>query len=182
MQSSLLQLFKDYPALAGLISICVSVIVAILGVIPSIFITAANIIFFGFWQGTLLSFLGESIGAGVAFLLYRKGFRARSVSAFEKYPKLKRLMEAGNKEAFYLVLSLRLLPFVPSGLVSFAAAIGRSSLPVFFLASSLGKIPALLMEAASVYGLMEFGWQAKLISLVAAAGMILYFYSMDKPK
>ena len=154
---------------------------AILGVIPSIFITAANIIFFGFWNGTLISFLGESIGAGVAFVLYRKGFRARSAKALEKHPQVKRLIEAGNREAFYLVLSLRLIPFVPSGLVTFAAAIGRSSLPVFFTASSLGKMPALLVEATSVYGLMEFSWQGKLILLIAATGMIVYFYFMKKP-
>jgi hypothetical protein len=43
------------------------------------------------------------------------------------------------------------------------------------------RCPALLVEATSVYGLMEFSWQGKLILLIAATGMIVYFYFMKKP-
>lgn len=174
MQESLLQLFKAHPQLAIIISILVSVLIAVIGVLPSVFITAANIIFFGFWNGTLISFLGEAIGAGVAFLLYRTGFKKTAEKGFEKYPKVKRLMGAGNTEAFYLVFSLRLLPFVPSGLITFAAAIGKVSFTVFLIASSLGKLPALLIEAYSVNAVTEFGWQGKLI-LAAVAIAIVYW-------
>ena len=68
MVDSLLQLFKEHQDLAIVISICISIIVAVLGIVPSVFITAANILFFGFWNGMFISFLGEAIGAGIAFL------------------------------------------------------------------------------------------------------------------
>jgi uncharacterized membrane protein YdjX (TVP38/TMEM64 family) len=69
VQESLLHLFKENPQTAVILSIFISIIIAVVGVIPSVFITAANILFFGFWEGTIISFLGEAIGAVVAFIL-----------------------------------------------------------------------------------------------------------------
>ncbi|MBC7867252.1 MAG: TVP38/TMEM64 family protein [Gloeobacteraceae cyanobacterium ES-bin-316] len=181
MQDSLLHFFEKYPQLAIIISICLSVLIAILGVVPSIFITAANILFFGFWNGTLLSFLGEAAGAAIAFLLYRKGFKKSAEEKITRYPKLELLVNSTGSKAFYLVFSLRLIPFVPSGLVTFAAAIGKISFVTFLLASSLGKLPALLMEAYAVREVSSFGWQGKLI-LITAAISLLYWIIVKKKK
>ena len=174
MQQQILQWFESSPQLAIIISLGVSVLIAVLGVLPSVFITAANILFFGFWQGTLLSFAGEALGAAIAFLLYRKGFQKLSQKGLDKYPKIKDLIDAEGKKAFGLIFSFRLLPFVPSGLVTFAAAVGKVGLLLFVAASSLGKIPALLIEAYSVYQVTEFGWQGKLILALAAVGIIYW--------
>lgn len=172
MINSLLQLFKEYPDLAILISICISILIALLGVIPSVFVTAANILFFGFWNGTLISFLGEAIGAGIAFVLYRRGFKKLVAKGLDKYPRVKKIINAEDKEAFYLIFSLRLIPFVPSGLITFAASIGRVSFLTFLISSSLGKLPALLIEAYSVYEVTRFGWQGKLILLIIALAIL----------
>lgn len=174
MINSLLQLFREYHDLAILISICISIIIALLGVVPSVFITAANILFFGFWNGTLISFLGEAMGAAIAFYLYRKGFKKTVEKRLDQYPKLKRLINATGKEAFGLIFSLRLIPFVPSGLITFAAAVGKVSPPIFITASSLGKIPALLIEAYAVYEVAAFGWQGKLILVIVALGLVYW--------
>lgn len=179
MQEALLHYFKEYPQLAILISLGISIGIAVLGIVPSVFITAANILFFGFINGTLISFLGEAVGAAIAFLLYRKGFKKITTQKLQKYPALNRLMNAENKKAFSLIFSLRLIPFVPSGLITFAAAIGKVSFVVFLIASSLGKIPALLMEAGSVYEVTKFGWQGKLILVLVAAGL-LYWIARKK--
>ena len=76
------------------------------------------------------------------------------------------------KKAFWLILSLRLIPFVPSGIVTFAAAIGQVSATTFLIASSLGKLPALLLEGYAVYQVTEFGWQGKLILTVVAFAIL----------
>jgi uncharacterized membrane protein YdjX (TVP38/TMEM64 family) len=180
MVDNLLRLFKEYQDLAIAISICISIIIAVMGVVPSVFITAANILFFGFWNGMFISFLGEAIGAGVAFLLYRKGFKKTVEKKLDKYPKVKRLIDAENKEAFYLVLALRLIPFVPSGLITFAAAVGRISFLIFMLASSLGKLPALFMEAYAVNAVTHFGWQGKLILAIVAAVLLYWIIAKKK--
>lgn len=174
MKDFLLQLFEQYPQLALLISLLASIVIAVAGLLPSVFITAANILFFGFWPGTLISFLGEAVGAAVSFVLYRKGFKRISSNGLQRFPKLQRLITVKGKEAFLLILSLRLFPFVPSGLITFAAAIGSVSFLSFLLASSLGKIPALLIEAYSVEQIIHFNWQGKVI-LSAVAVILIYF-------
>jgi len=180
MVNSLLQLFREYHELAIVISICISILIAVIGVVPSVFITAANILFFGFWNGMFVSFLGEALGAGIAFILYRKGFKSSVNKGLDKYPKVKRLLHAKDKEAFYLVFALRLIPFVPSGLITFAAAVGKVTFSIFIIASSLGKLPALLIEAYSVYELTQFGWQGKLILVVVA--LALLYWAIKKIK
>jgi uncharacterized membrane protein YdjX (TVP38/TMEM64 family) len=180
VKDQLLQLFADHPGLAVAISLMASILVAILGLVPSVFITAANILFFGFWQGTLISFAGEAMGAAVSFLLYRKGFQKASQNSLNRFPKLQRLVNAQGREAATLIVSLRLLPFIPSGLVTFAGAVGRVSFTTFLLASSLGKIPALLLEAYSVYQVTRFGWQGKLILALVAIGLLYYLLRSKK--
>lgn len=174
MEEQVIALLHTYPSIAFLISIAINIVINILGVVPSVFLTAANLVVFGFWKGTFVSFVGEAVGAIVSFLLYRKGFRKLSETKWFSYPKVKRLLEAKGVEAFSLVLSLRLLPFVPSGLVTFVAAIGHTSLLIFIIASSLGKLPALLLEAYSVYQVMNWTWQGKVISTVFAVFLFLF--------
>ncbi|AIE61775.1 TVP38/TMEM64 family protein [Bacillus methanolicus] len=163
MKEQIITLLNAYENVAYLISIVINIMISIFGLVPSIFLTAANLTVFGFWTGTLLSFAGEAIGAIISFILYRKGFKKLSESKLFSHPKVRRLLEAKGLEAFFLVLSLRLLPFVPSGVVTFVAAIGKTSLLIFIIASSIGKIPALLLEAYSVYQLMNWTWQGKVI-------------------
>jgi uncharacterized membrane protein YdjX (TVP38/TMEM64 family) len=172
MSETLLTFFKEYGEWAIPISIFLNVIIAILGVVPSFFLTAANILFFGFWYGTFISFIGEAAGAAISFLLYRNGFKKVTRQKLEGYPQVVRLLEAKGKEAFILIFSLRLLPFVPSGLVTFAGAIGAVSAYVFVAASSIGKVPALLLEAYSVYNVTEWNTEGKIIlGIIAAIGI-----------
>lgn len=174
MKEALFDFFQQHSDLALAASLLISIVIAVLGLVPSFFITAANLLFFGFWKGIFISFLGEAIGAIVAFYLYRKGFKKEATHQLEKYKRIKALLEAENAQAFWLIFSLRLIPFMPSGLVTFAAAIGRVSPLTFFFSSSLGKLPALLLEGYAVFQVTEFGWQGKVILTITAV-VILYF-------
>ncbi len=182
MGEQLIEIFNEHPQWAIVISLLLSVVIAVVGILPSVFITAANILFFGFWEGLFISFLGEALGAVVAFLLYRKGFKKAMTTPLHKYPRVERLIKAKGKEAFLLIMGLRLLPFVPSGLVTFAGAIGNVSLFTFATASSLGKIPALFIEAYSVYQVTQFGWQGKLILAIIACVLIYWVVKQTKSK
>jgi uncharacterized membrane protein YdjX (TVP38/TMEM64 family) len=173
MVDSLLQLFATYPELAFIISISISIVIAMLGVVPSVFITGANILFFGFWNGMFISFLGEAVGAGIAFLLYRKGFKKIVKNKLDNYPAVKKLVNAEGKDAFFLVLGLRLIPFVPSGLITFAAAVGRINFLNFITSSSAGKLPALFIEAYAVNEVTAFTRQGKLILTITALVILI---------
>jgi uncharacterized membrane protein YdjX (TVP38/TMEM64 family) len=180
VKEELLRLFQQHAQWAVAISLLLSVIIAVLGVVPSVFVTAANILFFGFWEGIALSFAGEALGAVVSFWLYRKGFKKGIAQSLHRFPKLQQLVNAEGKRAFGLIFSLRLLPFVPSGLVTFAAATGKVSVLVFVTASSLGKVPALLLEGYSVHKVTAFDTEGKII--LALAAMLLLFFLLRRKK
>ncbi|MFC0189722.1 TVP38/TMEM64 family protein [Fictibacillus aquaticus] len=181
MTEQLFSLLADFPQGALAISLLLSITVAVLGLVPSVFITAANILFFGFWKGTAISFAGEALGAAVSFWLYRKGFKAAIQQKLCTYPRLQKLVNTDGKEAFLMIVSLRLLPFVPSGVVTFAAAAGKVSAALFIVASTIGKAPALLLEAYSVNAVTEWGTEGKIVlTVLAVAGIYLFLVKGEK--
>ncbi|MEH7093065.1 VTT domain-containing protein [Priestia megaterium] len=165
MQSYLESLLSTYPQIAIISSVLISVVVSILGFIPSTFVTAINLKIFGLWEGTIISFLGEVIGAIISFVLYRKGFNRIVEQKVSKYPKVQRLLHVTGKEAILMVFSLRLMPFVPSSIVTFLSAVGKISPFHFFMASTLGKIPALAIEVYSTYQIVTWTKQGMCISI-----------------
>ena len=183
MQENLLQFFREHQNWAVLLSLALSMLIAVIGFLPSYFITAANVLFFGFWPGTLLSFIGEALGATIAFILYRKGFQKKLKNKITRYPKLNYLLQAKGNNTFYLVFITRVIPFIPSGLVSFGAAMSSIGLLSFFVASSLGKIPSLILEAYSVQAVSDFNWQGKIILFVfALVALFFLLRSFKKTK
>ncbi|MFH0067074.1 hypothetical protein [Peribacillus sp. NPDC056705] len=63
------------------VSLAFNILISVLGFIPSVFITAANITVFGFEKGLILSYVGEIGGAVVSFWLYRKAFKHSNPSS-----------------------------------------------------------------------------------------------------
>ncbi|WP_026679263.1 TVP38/TMEM64 family protein [Fictibacillus gelatini] len=173
MADQLLSIFNEYRTFAVAISLVISVVIAVLGVVPSFFLTAANILFFGFWTGFFLSFLGESLGAIISFVIYRAGFQTIAQEKLYKHPRLRKLAEMDGREAFMAVINLRLLPFIPSGVVTFGSAIGKMSVVTFAIASSIGKLPALFIEVFSVYHVEKWTMAGKIIiGLIALYGLL----------
>lgn len=154
---------------ATTISIACNIAIAVSAVVPTFVITAANLLVFGFWGGVLVSLIGECIGAGVAFWVYRAGFRRRARTTLRRYPRALKLVKATGSQAFSIILLLRVLPFIPSFIATLGAAVGKVSFLLFFLASSLGKAPALLIEAYSIYEIGRFEWQGKVLLMLIAA-------------
>ncbi|MCT4783160.1 MULTISPECIES: TVP38/TMEM64 family protein [Exiguobacterium] len=153
-----------------IISIALNILIAVAGVLPSAFLTALNVQLLGFGPGVVVSIIGEAVGAVASFILYRKALQTYTSPTGTRF---KRLREADGSEAWFLVLSMRLMPFVPSGLVTLSAAFSRMTLPSFVVASTLGKVPALFIEALAVTAILYVatGWQLALIAVIA----IIYF-------
>ncbi|MFB7141321.1 VTT domain-containing protein [Gottfriedia sp. NPDC056225] len=126
-----IDMFTSYENVAVLLSISINIVISILGIVPSVFLTAANLTVFGFWEGMGISFIGEVSGTAISFVLSRKGFRKlKDVRGFSNR-KVQQLLKANSKDSFLLILFLRILPLIPSGLVTFIASIGKTSLLIF---------------------------------------------------
>lgn len=177
MEQHVVQVFELFGSFAPLISLLIGIVVSVLGVLPSTFVTAANLVYFGLWYGTLLSFIGEVLGAGCAFLLYRKGLRyALRRPLPVRFVRLQQKLQAQKgREAFLTILLLRLLPFVPSGIVNIVSAASGVSVLLFLTASTLGKIPAMLLEVLAVHQFMQSSTMMQWsIAGIALAGYLIY--------
>ena len=164
-----------------LVSVILNIVISIIGVIPSAFLTVINITVFGFWGGFWVSLVGEIMGSVVAFWLYRKGFRRFIDSRSKHTPRLQKLLHASQAEAFLFVIGLRLLPFMPSGLVNLYAAVGTMSFLSFTVASSIGKIPALLIETFAAHAVVSWSVAGQIVIIILAVGMVIYgFIHMKK--
>lgn len=132
-----------------------NLLIGALGFIPSVFMTALNISLYGLGVGLMLSLIGEVFGVWIGFHLYRFSFS--KMKAEWRQHRIWRYLHSRNiRQLFFGIIILRLLPFVPSGLVTAAASATTIRSTHFLLASTIGKIPAVALEVAAVYGFTQF--------------------------
>ncbi|MCM3387889.1 VTT domain-containing protein [Ureibacillus chungkukjangi] len=86
--------------------------------------------------------------------------KKNSTRLIEKIKKLEGI------NAFWMILFLRIMPFIPSGAVTLGAAFSKVSLSLFAVASTIGKVPSILMEATAIYGLMLIDLEFQIIIVI----------------
>ena len=127
-------------------------------------------------MGTILTFSGEIFGTIIGFHLYRYGF-AKINPQWLKRPFWMHIQSSSISRVFWIIVLLRLVPFVPSGLVTAGAALTPIPGGLFMIASTIGKIPAVSLEVAVVYGLVESippGYQYGLIILIFLSLLLIW--------
>ncbi|MGL5615134.1 MAG: TVP38/TMEM64 family protein [Sarcina sp.] len=178
---TILELFNNYSFIAIPLSIAISVIIAILGVIPSVFVTGANILFFGSIKGFVISLLGEVIGAYISFYIYRAGFKKQIEKIdINKYRILKGIVNGEGIKAFIFIIEGRIIPFLPSGFVTFAASVSKVRVKDFIIATAIGKIPSILLEALVSYDLININ--ENYIRLIITLVFLIIGYIVLKKK
>ncbi|MEK3979702.1 VTT domain-containing protein [Psychrobacillus sp. FSL K6-2836] len=128
--------------------------VGAIGFVPSFFITVINIDTMGLVLGSVLTFIGEILGALIGFHLYRWGF-SKIRSKWLNNSFFKAMKKSSPTKVFILIILFRVLPFVPSGLVTGGASLTTISGVRFMIASSIGKIPSVILEVAVVFGVLQ---------------------------
>jgi uncharacterized membrane protein YdjX (TVP38/TMEM64 family) len=179
-----LEILPNNRLLAVLISLFLNVLISIAGLVPSAFLTAANMIFFGFKLGLMVSIAGEAIGAIISFYLYRRGIEALKGKYGNKGNNrfLEKLKETSGMEAVFLVFIMRIFPFVPSGLVTLAASMSRMNSVHFAFASTIGKIPALYIEAYSIHAVINLETKFQIAAAVIGLGLTVIYCIWKKRK
>ncbi|KON88667.1 hypothetical protein AF332_18885 [Sporosarcina globispora] len=184
MYSDIIGRLSDEPILAAFFSISMNIAAAITGFLPSAFITAGTVAVFNLKMGLILLIIGEAAGAIISFVLYRKGITKLTSS----FPQLKnnkflsKLQNAEGSDSFFMVILLRVLPFVPSGAVTLAATYSKMRLLPFGIASTIGKIPALFIEAYAVSHALKLRMELQMAIILLAAFIVLFYYLWKKYK
>ncbi len=122
---------------------------------------------FGPWIGGVAGCLCCSVGAAFAFLISRLtvGDALERASS----PHVRALEEGIKQDAFFYLLTLRLIPVTPFWLVNVAAGLLSIRLKTFFTATVIGILPASLIYAGIGSGLgklFDAGVQPSLRSLI----------------
>lgn len=179
---NVLSIFSEFSTIAMPISLILSIIISLIGVIPSVFVTGANIIFFGPFYGFLISLLGETIGAHITFIVYRKGFRRGAEKLTNKYELVRKIVESEGRKTALLIFEGRLVPFIPSGFITFAASISSINIYYFTLATLIGKIPSIALEALVSYDLINIKENFLRLGITIIALILIYINIKNRDK
>ncbi|MGK0469067.1 MAG: putative membrane protein YdjX (TVP38/TMEM64 family) [Clostridium sp.] len=179
--SDIIEVFKNNSFMAVPISLLISIVISLMGVLPSVFVTGANIVFFGPVQGFLISLLGETIGAYITFTVYRLGFKKKIKKFTDKHKLLSEIVNSEGKKAGLLICEGRIIPFIPSGFVTLAASISNVNGKVFTVATLIGKAPSIALEALVSYDIINIynNWLRLVITIIA---LILIKFTIGKGK
>ncbi len=142
----LMGLVADRPALATLayLGVYTGAIALALPIGPVLTITGG--LLFGIWMGTGLAALAATVGACVLFLVVRTAIAptlARRTGGI-----MGRLRTGLERDGFWYLLSLRLLPIVPYWAGTMAPAVVGMRLRPFLIATSLGILPGTAVFAS----------------------------------
>jgi uncharacterized membrane protein YdjX (TVP38/TMEM64 family) len=132
---------RSFGARTVAVSIFLMVLQTLFTPVPLFLVAGANGFIFGVFRGTVITLTGAMIGATMAFYLaryFRCGF-------------LDRRLQPGRPACFdpregpRLVFVARLVPVIPSSVVSYLAGLSRMNFASFFLASILGQLPEIVL-------------------------------------
>jgi len=179
--NDMLEVLKNNSSMAIPISLLISIIISLVGVLPSVFITGANIVFFGPIQGFIISLLGETIGAYITFTVYRLGFKKKIEKFTERHRLLSQIVNSEGKKAGILICEARVIPFIPSGIVTLAASISNVNSTIFTLSTFIGKAPSIALEALVSYDIINIydNWIRLVITIL---GLIIIALTIRKEK
>jgi uncharacterized membrane protein YdjX (TVP38/TMEM64 family) len=130
------------------------VLVAVLG-LPITIHTLVGGYVFGLWWGTVWSALSATLGAIGAFYLTRSVFQDWAIANFGQHKLLKKFdrafastdenqtaaVDLKQRNAFNLILALRLAPIAPFNLINFLLALTPINFKVYTFATFIGVIP-----------------------------------------
>ena len=127
------------PVLFVLVYIAAAVTLA-----PAFFLTVAGGAVFGVWQGSLLVFVGASLGASAVYALASPLARTRWMRRVTGDPRVAAVRHAVAGGGVRIMFLLRLSPLVPYSILNYALALSGVRYADFVVAL-LGMIPAIVL-------------------------------------
>lgn len=171
---------KSFGSLAMLASFFLGVLVNIIGFPPAVIFSAANALVFGIFPGILLSWIAETVGVTLSFLLLRFLLRDVAENIIVKHASLKRIDSFSGKGGFKVMLIARTLPYFPSGVLNALGAVSQITLFDYVLASLIGKLPSTALEAMIGHDALTAGENPKrllfgiILTIILVVGYWLY--------
>lgn len=150
-------------------------------IFPSIFLSTANGLIFGLPLGILISWLAETVGVVISFLLMRYLFRGAAEKIIATSNSLKNIDEASGKNGLQWMAFARALPYFPSGILTAIGALSKISVRDYIIANLIGKFPSTALEVVIGHDIVNFRQNSmRLTILVIVTGIIFFAYKKYK--
>lgn len=168
----------SFGAWAVIISIVVMIIQTIATPVPLFLVAGANGFIFGIHWGIVTTLAGALLGATVAFFMAR--FLARDYFTRRLSRYMPQVEEMSKQSGAKVVFLARLVPILPSSIVSYAAGLSRVSFRGFFLASVFGKLPEIIIYTALGHSLERAGGILTRVTVIILVISLLYISLQSK--
>lgn len=173
--SALADYLRSFGSWAVAISFLIDVLINSGSVFPSIFISTANGLIFGLPLGILISWLAETTGVVISFILMRFFFRNSAENIIRKAHRLEDIDRASEKNGIIWMTFARALPYFPSGILTAVGAVSRMSIIDYIIANLIGKFPSTALEVVIGHDVVNFHDNSiRLTILVVVAALIFY--------
>ena len=140
-----------HPVAAAAGFVLAYIVVVTLSLPGAVVLTLAGGLMFGPWIGTALAVLGASIGACLLFLVARS---ALAPLVAGRVGGLVELLRPGlERDGFFYLLTIRLIPVLPFWLVNLAPALVGMPFGAYAAATAIGIIPGTAVFAGIGAGL-----------------------------
>lgn len=166
---------RSFGPYAALVSFGIIVFINTVAVLPNIFILAANGIIFGVVEGTLISWVAESVGVIISFLLMRYLFQDYAHQVIVRSNAMKKVDDFSGKNGFQIMLIARSIPFIPSGLITALGALSSIRIRDYVLATFIGKLPSAWIEVTLGHDLTSYREHTLRLTLLILISIAAYW-------
>ena len=176
--------FTSWVAAAGPLGWLVLILLLVLHSFvpfPLEFAAVAAGITYGFWLGTVLTWIGTVLGGALSFWISRRYGRAFFERALNP-AQLAWIDKHAKAEGTVALLVSRLLPFMSFTLVSYAAGLTPVSWFTFIWTSAVGMLPIIMVSV--LYGAhidtLPVEWAIGIPVLAVALVVVAYWYARKR--
>lgn len=181
MAQTIEQLFSELGIWAIPASLLLNGILNMVGFIPSVFVTTANVLIWGPLFGGILSWLGEIGGSVLAFILYRKGIQVGKIQRHMEWKWIQWVNKLPPFRQWLAMVAIRMNPFIPSGAIHLVGSLTTISFFTFLYSTMIGKIPSIALEVWIGYGFIHINEYAIQLTLtLLSIGLVFLILKKNK--
>ena len=164
----------SFGAWAMVFSFLLDVLINALGFLPSIFVSTANGLLFGIVPGIIVSWLAETVGVIISFILMLTILRSSAEKLIAKSKYLQKADDFSGRNGFKIMLILRAMPYFPSGILTALGAVSKISLRDYALANLIGKFPSTSLEVVIGHDVVNYQQNLDRLMIVIVLVCIIY--------
>ena len=169
------KVLQSYGPWAMVISFVLDVLINALGFLPSIFFSTANGLLFGVVPGIIISWLAETVGVVLSFMIMRYILRDTAHKVIEKSEFLLKVDDFSGKNGLAVMLFARTIPYFPSGVITALGAISQISLRDYIIANLIGKFPSTALEVIVGHDAVLLQDNLGRLTVVIVVATVVYF-------